>query len=147
MPHINTAGLTLIRNFEGCRLQAYDDGTGVWTIGFGHTGSGVRPGLTWTQDQADQALLDDLAVYEKGVNDLISRNLSSNQFSALVSFAYNVGLGALGNSTLLRLLNAGDIAGAADQFLRWDSPGTNVQAGLDRRRKAERALFLTPDGG
>ena len=147
MPTIDSAGLELIKNFEGCVLTAYPDpGTGgdPWTIGYGHTGPDVHPGLTWTQQQADQALENDLQKYESGVNGMISRNLTPNQFSALVSFAYNVGLGALQGSTLLRLVNAGDFQGAAAQFGQWVNGGNGPLPGLVRRRGAERALFLTP---
>jgi lysozyme len=145
MPQINAAGLAILKRSEGCVLRAYPDpGTGgdPWTIGYGHTGSDVHSGLTWTQAQADAALLKDLAVFEKGVNDSVSRPLTPNQFSALVSFAYNVGIGNLRSSTLLRLLNTGDFRGAADQFSKWVNGGNGPLPGLVTRRAAERALFL-----
>ncbi|MBV8645110.1 MAG: lysozyme [Candidatus Eremiobacteraeota bacterium] len=147
MPKMNAAGLALIKEFEGLELRAYPDpGTGgdPWTIGYGHTGPDVHPGLTWTQAQADAALKRDLERFEKGVNDSISRALNSNQFSALVSFTYNVGIGALRESTLLKLVNAGDFTGAADQFGKWVNGGNGPLPGLVRRRTAERALFLKP---
>lgn len=146
MPLINAAGLALIKEFEGCELTAYPDpGTGgdPWTIGFGHTG-GVEPGQTISQEQADDFLEQDLLHFEKGVNGLVNRNLTSNQFSALVSFAYNVGLGALAESTLMRLVNQGDFTDAAEQFGEWVNGGNGPLPGLVRRRAAERALFLTP---
>lgn len=137
-------GRSLICQFEGLRLTAYRDMVGVWTIGYGHTGPDVKPGLMITQQQADQLLINDLVRFERGVNVLVTVKLNQNQFDALVSFAYNLGLGALQNSTLLRLLNDGNYQAAADQFPRWNRAGGNVVAGLARRRYAERELFLTP---
>lgn len=146
MPQINAAGLALIQNFEGCELTAYPDpgsGGDPWTIGFGHTGSDVHPGSSITQTRADELLLQDLAVFERCVNDAVSHSITPNQFAACVSFAYNEGCGAFEGSTLLRLLNAGDVRGAADQFGEWVSADGRVLEGLVRRRAAERALFLT----
>lgn len=140
----NAAGLALIKQFEGLRLTAYQDMVGVWTIGYGHTGPEVAPGLAITQDQADQLLSGDLARFEAGVSRLASVPLNANQFSALVSFSYNLGLGSLQSSTLLKLLNQGDYAGAAAQFPRWDRAGGQEVAGLLTRRLAEQALFQTP---
>ncbi|GLU31193.1 lysozyme [Trinickia caryophylli] len=140
----NQAGLALIKQFEGLRLIAYQDVVGVWTIGYGHTGSDVTPGLVITQSQADQMLCGDLAGFETGVSKLVTVALNENQFSALVSFSYNLGLGNLGSSTLLRLLNAGDYQGAAAQFPRWNRAGGKVYDGLTKRRLAEQALFETP---
>lgn len=144
MPHVNAAGLSLIKTFEGCRLTSYDDGTGVWTIGYGHTGPDVHEGQNITQAQADEMLQSDLARFEKGVNNFVSRNLTPNQFSAMVSFAYNLGLEALRDSTLLKLVNAGAFEAAADQFGAWVFAGGQYMQGLARRRAAERQLFLTP---
>jgi lysozyme len=129
-------------NFEGLRLTAYQDSVGVWTIGWGHTGPDVRPGLTITRAQAESLLRQDLGRFERGVAGLVKVPLSSNQFSALVSFSFNVGLGALGSSTLLRVLNQGNYTGAADQFSVWNKAGGKTLEGLVRRRAAERALFL-----
>lgn len=140
---INQEGINLIKSFEGCKLQAYKDIVGIWTIGYGHTGPEVIQGLSWTQEQADNALVKDLTKFENGVNAL-APNLNANEFSALVVFSYNVGLGALGKSTLLKKLLAGDKVGAADEFLRWNKAGGKEVAGLTRRRIAERALFLIP---
>ncbi|AXE34815.1 lysozyme [Chromobacterium phragmitis] len=142
--HINAAGLNLIKQFEGLRLIAYQDAVGIWTIGYGHTGPDVAPGKTITQLQADQLLQNDLARFESGVSNLVKVPLNANQFSALVSFSYNLGLGNLQNSTLLRLLNQRDYAGAAGQFPRWDKAGGRVLPGLSRRRLAEQALFQAP---
>jgi lysozyme len=139
---INQEGLNMVMSFEGLRLTAYQDSVGVWTIGWGHTGPDVKPGLTITRDKAESLLRQDLSRFEAGVSRLVKAPISSNQFSALVSFSYNVGLGALGSSTLLRLLNQGNYQGAADQFPVWDKAGGQVLAGLAKRRAAERALFL-----
>jgi lysozyme len=141
MATINAAGLALIEQFEGCELTAYDDGTGVLTIGYGHT-DGVSAGETISMTQAIAFLHADLASAEADVSRLVEIQLRPNQFSALVSFQFNTG--ALGGSTLLALLNQGDTAGAAGQFARWDQAGGAVLEGLQRRRAAERALFLTP---
>lgn len=141
MPQINSAGLKLIKDFEGLRLKSYDDGTGVWTIGWGHTGPEVRPGQIITSQRADQLLLSDLQGAEKEVNTVVARNCTPNQFAALVSFEFNTG--SLADSTVLRRFNEGDLAAAADQFLRWNHAGGKVLPGLTRRRQAERALFLS----
>jgi len=143
MPTLNQAGLDLIENFEGLRLTAYDDGTGVLTIGFGHTG-GVTPGETITEAQAEDFLKSDLQNAEKSVENLVEVDLTPNQFAALVSFAFNLGGGALAGSTLLRLVNQKDFAGAADQFQYWVMAGGQELPGLVRRRAAEEALFSTP---
>ncbi len=138
--HLNDAGLKLLTTFEGCRLDAYDDGVGVWTIGYGHT-ENVVPGMTITQSQADEFLRQELEKFESYVDDLVKVNLNADQFSALVCFCYNVGPDDFGNSSLLRLLNAGDFATSANQFLRWNKGGGEPMLGLTRRRLAERSLF------
>jgi len=135
-------GLALTKQFEGCKLTAYQDSVGVWTIGYGHTGTFAVQGKTITQAFADQLLLADIAKFEAGVLKLVRAVINQNQFDALVDFSFNLGLGNLGSSTLLKKLNAGDIKGAAEEFLRWDKAGGKVLAGLTRRRKAERDLFL-----
>ncbi|CAG9211625.1 Lysozyme [Paraburkholderia tropica] len=144
---VNSAGILLIKQYEGLFLITYADVVGVLTIGYGHTGADVKPGLIITQTQADQLLDDDLARFEKGVSRLARVPLNPNQFSALVSFSFNLGLGNLGNSTLLRDLNRGDYAAAANQFPRWDRAGGRELPGLLKRRRAEQALFLTPLAG
>nr|WP_199065153.1 lysozyme [Chromobacterium sp. ASV5] len=135
-------GIALIQKFEGLRLIAYQDVVGVWTIGYGHTGPDVRAGMIITQTQADQLLQQDLTKFEAGVSRLVNVSLQQNQFDALVSFSYNLGLGNLQSSTLLKLLNAGDYVGAAEQFLRWNMAGGRDLPGLTARRATERALFL-----
>jgi GH24 family phage-related lysozyme (muramidase)/co-chaperonin GroES (HSP10) len=141
---INAKGLRLLKSFEGLRLQAYQDPVGIWTIGYGTT-SGVRPGMVITEAEAEALLRRDLNRFEAAVADLVKVPLNDDQFSALVSFTYNVGEGALASSTLLRLLNQRDYSGAADQLLRWNRAGGVELAGLTRRRRAERSLFLGQD--
>lgn len=142
--NISANGVKLIQQFEGLRLKAYQDAVGVWTIGYGHTGPDVTPGLVISQAQADALLARDLNRFETGVSRLVQVPLNQNQFDALLSFSYNLGLGSLQNSTLLRLLNQRDYAGAASQFPRWNKAGGKVLPGLTRRRAAEQALFLQP---
>lgn len=143
-------GIRLIKQFEGCRLTAYPDpGTGgdPWTIGYGWThpvdGKPVKRGMTIDQQTADRLLKTGLVGYENDVLKVVRVKLTQGQFDALVSFAYNVGSSALSTSTLLKKLNAGDIKGAADEFLRWNKSGGKVMPGLTNRRKAEREVFLS----
>jgi lysozyme len=143
MPQLNQAGLDLIESFEGLRLTAYDDGTGVLTIGFGHTG-GVTPGETITQEQAEEFLKSDVAGAETSVENLVEVDLTPNQFAALVSFTFNLGGGALAGSTLLALVNSKEFDAAAQQFGRWVYADGQELEGLVRRRAAEAKLFLTP---
>lgn len=142
MRKINEAGLNLIKQFEGCKLLSYKDVVGIWTVGYGHTGPDVHGGLIWTQDYADRKLAEDLEKFEQGVENLVVSDINDNQFSALVCFAYNVGLHNLQNSTLLKLINDDNLQDAPDQFLRWNKAGGQVVAGLTRRREAERELFM-----
>ncbi|MEO0539337.1 MAG: lysozyme [Cyanobacteria bacterium P01_A01_bin.105] len=142
----NRNGLQMIKSFEGLRLTAYQDAVGVWTIGYGTTRN-VRRGMRITREKAEAFLQEDLVRFEKAVNDAVKVPLNDNQFSALVSFAYNVGAGALRTSTLLKKLNRRDITGAANELPRWNKAAGRVLAGLTRRRNAERALFLGEDYG
>ena len=139
--HINEAGLRLLKNFEGCRLKAYKPvpTEKEYTIGWGHYG--VSAGTVWTQKQADDQLIKDLVKYENYVNSL-HRNFNENEFSALVSFVYNCGLGSL--QSLCRNRNNKQIAEA---LLLYNKAGGKVLAGLTKRRKAERELFLKPVEG
>lgn len=132
--------LAIIREFEGLRLQSYKCPAGFWTIGYGSTGPDIGPGLTWTQAQAEQRLHDDVSRFAEGVSKLVGK-ATQGQFDALVSFAYNLGLGALRSSTLLKLHRAGDYAGAAEQFARWTKAAGRVLPGLVRRRVAEARLY------
>jgi lysozyme len=133
--------LALTEQFEGCRLTAYQDVAGVWTIGYGHTGPDVSPGLTITQAQAEQLLQQDAASAAACVNQAVTVALNQDEFDALVDFVFNIGRGAFQASTMLRDLNSGDFAGAAGEFDKWDHAGGKVVAGLLRRREAEQALF------
>jgi lysozyme len=137
---INKEGLALIKSFEGCELRSYQDIVGVWTVGYGHTKS-AKPHMLITQDEAEELLQDDLEEFERGVERLVSVPLSAAQFSALVSFAFNLGVGALSRSTLLKTLNRGNYEGAALEFVKWNKAGGKVVNGLTRRRAAERDLF------
>jgi len=137
---IGQKGLDLIKRFEGLYLRSYKCPADVWTIGYGHT-KNVNSNQIITSEQAEQLLRSDLRVFEKVVSDAVTVPLNQNQFDALVSLAFNIG-GAFGSSTLLRMLNAANYAGAADQFLRWNRAGDKVLDGLTRRRTDERALFL-----
>ena len=134
--NINNYGLELIKSFEGCRLVAYKCPAGVWTIGYGHT-AGVTQGMVITKEQAENMLKSDMKKYEKYVVDNVKIPLNENQFSALVSFCYNCGVGNL--RTLVKNRNAAQIAEA---MLLYNKASGKVLAGLTRRRKAERELFL-----
>ena len=140
-------GIALLKEFEGCKLTAYQDSVGVWTIGYGWTqpvdGKPIRAGMTIKQETAERLLKTGLVSYESDVSRLVKVGMTQGQFDALVSFTYNLGARSLSTSTLLRKLNAGDYAGAADEFLRWNKAGGKVLNGLTRRREAERALFLS----
>jgi lysozyme len=141
---INAAGISLIKKYEGCVLHSYKCPAGVWTIAFGHTGPEVKEGQLITQHAADVILQHDLEKFEERVSDLTRKlALTENQFSALVSFAFNLGSTALANSTLMKRLLKGDTAGAAEQFEKWVNAGGKKLEGLVKRRAAERDLFLT----
>lgn len=140
--NISEKGISLIKNFEGCRLEGYKCPAGVPTIGYGHTGSEVHVGMKITQSEADRLLKNDLIVHCNNVSKLVNVPLNQNQFDALVSLEYNIGYGAFLKSTLLKLLNQKKYNEAAEQFLRWKYAGGKVLAGLERRRKAEKELFL-----
>ena len=134
-------GINLIKQFEGCALTAYKCPAGVWTIGYGHT-KNVKQGMKITNEHATNLLKDDLKTYEGYVNKYVKVKLNQNQFDALVSFTFNCGGGALKSSTLLKKLNKGDYTSAANELLRWNKASGKILAGLTRRRKAEKALFL-----
>ncbi len=142
---INQAGLDLIKTFEGLELEAYVDPVGIWTIGFGHTGE-VREGMVISPAQAEDLLRKDVSRTEKGVSSVINQNVNENEFSALVSLAYNIGNAALASSTALKRLNIGDRLGAAQAIEWWNKGRVNGRLvelpGLTRRRAAEKNLFL-----
>lgn len=142
---ISNKGRGFIKGFEDLRLIAYPDpGTGgkPWTIGWGHT-KGVKQGDRITQEQAEQFISDDLAVFELTVNSAIKRPMTQNQFDAMVSLAFNIGGPAFAQSTLVKKFNASDVQGAADQFPRWKLSDGKVMPGLVKRRAAEREMFLS----
>ena len=130
-----------ISSFEGCRLSAYKCSAGVWTIGFGHT-KGVKEADVCTEDQAKAWLIDDIKETQTLLAHYVNVPVSEGEFVALVSLAFNVGVGALMKSKLLRKLNAGDREGAAEEFLDFDLANGKRIAGLTRRRKEEHDLFL-----
>ena len=145
---ISEAGVDLIKAFEGCKLEAYQDSVGVWTIGYGHTGpvngEKITAGLTITKQDAEELIYNDIAQFEDGVNKLTQElDITQGMFDALVCFAYNVGLGNLAKSTLLKLLKQNKVLEASEQFKHWNKAGGKELAGLTRRRNAEAELFLS----
>jgi lysozyme len=144
--NISEEGLSLIKSSEAENgipsLDAYqDEGYGVWTIGFGHI-RGVKQGDICTPEQAEQWLAEDLIAVEKCIVNTVRGTLTQGQYDALCSFVFNLGCSALRNSMLLRLLNEGDDAGAAEQFARWNHSGGKVDPILIARRKKETEMFL-----
>ncbi len=135
------SGEELTERFEGCRLQAYLDSVGRPTIGYGHTRD-VALGDTCTMAQADAWLLEDMDWAVNCVNALVVVPLTQGEFDALVDFSFNVGNGNLQHSSLLRMINNGQIEQAANEFEKWDHAGGVQVAGLLRRRLAEKAEFL-----
>ncbi|MFN3073196.1 lysozyme [Acinetobacter sp. TY2] len=142
---VSTEGVALICSFEGLKLKAYDDGVGVWTIGFGTTiypnGIKVKKGDACTEAQAKTYMAHDLKKFESAVNSAVTVPINQNQFDALVSLTYNIGTGAFKESTLLKKLNIGDYKAAATQFAVWNKGGGKVMPGLVNRRAVERKLF------
>lgn len=141
-------GLALIKEFEGCKLAAYQCPAGIWTIGIGSThygdGTPVTKNRTLPTEKAAIALLAaTIGQYEKAVN-AVDAELTQNEFDALVCLCYNIGAGNFASSTLVKMLNAGEAKEeVAKQFVRWNKAGGKVMAGLSRRREAEAALFLS----
>ncbi len=138
--NISAEGIALIKKFEGCELEAYKCSAGVWTIGYGHT-KDVVEGMTITQEQAEEMLVEELHEYEKYVNESATVALSQNQFDALVSWVYNLGPANLKASTMLKVLNSGKYEDVPAQIKRWNKAGGKVLEGLVRRRAAEACLF------
>ncbi len=137
---INDAGLQIIKDSEGLRLDAYQAG-GRWYIGYGHTRT-ARAGMTISETKAEQLLREDVRDAENGVKAAVIVPMNENQFSAMVSLAYNLGVGGFGRSTVLERINKGDYQGAADGFLNHNKAGGKVIEHLTHRREKERALFL-----
>lgn len=145
---MSSTGLDLVKSFEGLYLNAYKCPAGVWTIGYGHTGKvdgkSIHAGMKITKAKATQLLKGDMVTFENWVKKLVKVSINQNQFDALVSFAFNCGAGNLQNSTLLKYVNQKKFDAAGDEFLKWNKGGGRVLAGLTRRRKEERKLFLRP---
>ncbi|GJL92008.1 glycoside hydrolase family protein [Hyphococcus sp.] len=145
---ISESGIALLKRFEGLELEAYQDIAGIWTIGYGHTGPDVQPGMKISERDAEELLRRDLKPREQAVASAAKPPLNQNEFDALVSFVYNVGANAYRGSTALKRLNKGDRIGAADALTWWNKATVDgvlrEVVGLTRRRAAERALFLTP---
>lgn len=138
---IGPRGLAMIKRFEGCKLQAYQDSVGVWTIGYGST-LGVKQGDRISEQQADTLLQADLARFENGVAKYLTREVRESQADAMISLAFNVGLGNFKDSTLLKLTNQNSPLQAAQQFVKWANAGGKPLLGLLRRRFAEGQLYL-----
>ncbi|MCK0196335.1 lysozyme [Ancylobacter sp. 6x-1] len=143
--HINEEGLLLIKQWEGCRLKAYRDPVGIWTVGYGHTDAAGPPrvgaGLSLSTAEAEALLRRDLAPVEAAVEAAVKVPLTDNQFAALVSFTFNLGAANLRRSTLLAKLNAGDYAAVPKELAKWNRAGGRVIAGLSNRRAAEAGLW------
>lgn len=142
---LSQRGIDLIKQFEGYSSKAYPDpatGGVPWTIGYGTT-KGVKPGMVITAEQAEKMLRNDVAKFESGVSALLKVATTQNQFDAMVSLAYNIGLGNFGKSTLLRKHNEKCYSCAANQFPVWNRAAGKVMNGLTRRRNAERALYMS----
>ncbi|MEM7771605.1 MAG: lysozyme [Cyanobacteria bacterium P01_A01_bin.37] len=144
VPHrgINNAGKELIKRFEGLKLQSYLCPADVWTIGYGST-DGIVQDMKISEGEADNLLEKDLVRFEKAVNTFVEVPLNDNEFSALVSLAFNIGIGAFKRSTLLKLLNKNKRAIAAREFDKWIWGGEKILPGLVARRAAEKDLFLS----
>lgn len=140
MRRINAEGLALIKQWEGLRLDAYKCDAHVWTIGYGHTAT-AKEGMKITPEQAERLLYQDLALFEAAVSRAVEVKLADSQFAALVSWAYNVGVRAMQNSTLIRKLNQGDYAAVPGELARWNKVKGRVNKGLSNRRAAEAGLW------
>ncbi|EDY4411149.1 lysozyme [Salmonella enterica] len=142
---ISDSGLAALKREEGCKLTAYPDSRGIWTIGTGHTGKvdgvAIHRGMTITQDTTDRLLRDDLSWVERCIADRVAVVLNQNQYDALCSLIFNIGANAFIGSTVRRQLNAGNYTAAADAFLKWSRAGSNPTI-LAPRRGRERAMFL-----
>jgi len=139
---LSPLGLKMLQSRESCRLEAYQDDAGIWTIGWGSTGPGIASGTIWTQAQADQNLISAIEAIEQSIACMVTIQVSDDEWDALVSFAYNEGLGALHDSQLLAELNRGNITEAANQMMHWVFVKGEPDDGLYKRRKSERAQFL-----
>ncbi len=141
MQKMNARGLALVKAFEGCSLKAYRCPANILTIGFGSTGPHVKEGMKISQGEADELLLEDIERFEDGVNKVCGFNTTSDQFSALVSLSFNIGLSAFAGSTVLKRHKLGNFIGAARAFAMWNRGGGKILPGLIRRREAEAKLY------
>jgi lysozyme len=139
---ISAAGLEHIKHFEGCKLKSYYCIAGRCTIGYGSTGPHVKPGMTITQERAEELLRRDLDAAERAVEELVKVPITQGQADALIDLIFNVGRDAVARSTLLKLLNKGQKAAAGEQLMRWVHSGSAVIAGLQRRRLAARNMWF-----
>ena len=137
---ISEEGISLIKHFEGCRLESYQDSVGIWTIGFG-TIKGVKEGDKINQDEAEHLLQEEMPEYEGYINDMVKVPLEQNQFDALCSWVFNLGPKNLSESTLLRVLNDEKYDEVPEQIVRWNKAGGQVLKGLVKRRQAEADMF------
>lgn len=138
----SSIALERLKRFEGFSHKAYPDTGGVWTIGYGYT-RGVKPGMFVTKERALELFLKNVAVFEECINNAVLVELTQNQFDALVSLTYNIGVQAFKTSTLLKILNTGDYKSVPAQIKRWNKDNGKVIAGLVSRRAEEAKLFET----
>lgn len=141
---LDSAGVNLIKQFEGCSLKACKalESERYYTIGYGHYGPDVRADQKITQEQAEDLLKKDLSRFEQNVTKHVNVEITQSMFNALVSLCYNIGCGAFNSSSLLKKLNIRNYSGAADQFAVWKKSGGKVIKGLVNRRAKEKAEFL-----
>jgi len=141
---ISQEGISLIKKFEGCKLESYQCAAGVWTIGYGST-QGVSNGMVITHERAESLLMEDIEVYEEEVNKAVQVDIDQCMFDALVSWTFNLGGANLNSSTMLKVLNSKDFNNVPEQIKRWNKAGGKVNEGLIRRREAEALLFQGQD--
>lgn len=150
---VNEKGIALIKGYEKLRLEAYRCQAGVWTIGYGHTGADVKPGLIITEERAEELFKQDLELFSIKVHRILvdkrcRRLVNSNQFAALVSLAFNIGVQGFKDSTVVRKLGELSFDKAAEAFMLWNKVkiegALTVSDGLINRRKAEVELFNSP---
>ena len=142
--NISQEGISLIKKFEGCKLEAYKCAAGVWTIGYGHT-KDVKEGNSITKEDAESMLVHELQEYCNDVDIAVKVDLKQNEFDSLVSWTYNLGPTNLNSSTMLRVLNEGKHDEVPAQMKRWNKASGQVKEGLVRRREAEALLFQEKD--
>lgn len=142
---IGTVGFNLIKEHEGLRTKTYLDPIGIPTVCYGHTGKYAKMGIRYSVAECDAILVEDIKVHKDGIEKCIKYDLNQNQWDAVTSFAFNIGVYGTCRSTMVRKINRGDITGAANEFPKWKYAGGKVWRGLVRRRAAERDLFLKPE--